>query len=587
MAPASPDSTGAGSPSTASGGRRRLFAVLTVLLPFAGLLLVEGGLRLAGYGQTHPLFVPAAGGSDYAVASSRAIRRFVPNPAHVPRLKIRPVVFRPDKGAKTLRIVVQGGSSAAGYPYGYGASPAGMLQQRLQRTFPDRKVEVITTATSAINSYTLLDFSREILEQEPDAVLIYAGHNEYLGILGVGSSFSAGRRRPLVLAFLALKDVRLLQLGRRAVAAAAGAFGGEEGGDGSRRSLMERVVAEDRIPYGSSLYRRGVSQFRANLRALLERYRRAGVPVFIGTVVANERDQPPFISGHSRGVDLETWRRHFDAGLEALRSDEPEAALASFEAAVALDDAHADVHFGRGRALEALGRHPEARRAYLAARDRDELRFRAPLAINEVVREVAAEEGARVVEVERAFVEASENGIVGRELMLEHVHPNVGGYSLMADAFYDAMNGHEALAPGPWEHPVPEDQARREMPVTEVDRLYGEYRIRRLTAGWPFSDGDGGFHLPPVESRVERIAQGYFEGAFPWPDAMRRLLDHYRAEGEIGEAARVAVLLAEAFPRRREDQLAAARLLRRAGRSDHRVYSGRANEQRATVLAGQ
>ncbi|MFP3940844.1 MAG: tetratricopeptide repeat protein [Thermoanaerobaculia bacterium] len=562
-----------------------MFAVLTVLLPFAGLLLVEGGLRLAGYGQSYPLFIPAADGGDYRMASSKAIRRFVPNPADVPRLMIRPVTFRAEKRPKTFRVVVQGGSTAAGYPYGYGASPAGMLQQRLQRTFPDRRVEVITTATSAVNSYTLLDFSREIVEQEPDAVVVYAGHNEYLGILGVGSSVSAGRRRPLVLSFLALKDVRLLQLGRRALAGAAGLFRDE--GDGSRRTLMERVVAEDRIPYGSSLYHRGLTQYRANLRALLRRYREAGVPVFIGTVVANERDQPPFISGHSRGVDLEAWQGHFDAGLNALRSGDPEAALASFEAAIALDDLHADVHFGRGRALEALGRYPEARRAYLTAKDRDELRFRAPQAINDAVREVAAEQGAHVVEVERAFAEASENGVVGRELILEHLHPNLDGYFLMADAFYDAMEGHEALGLGSWEHSVPDAQARREMPVTEVDRLYGEYRILRLTAGWPFSDGDGDFALPPAESRVERIAQGFFRGSYPWPGAMRRLLDHYRTDGKIGEAAKVAVLLAEAFPERRADQVAAARLLREAGRTDYRTYRRRANEQRATVVAGQ
>src|SRR5258705_2351581 len=93
-----------------------------------------------------------------------------------------------------------------------------MLQQRLQRTFPGRRIEVVTTAMSAVSSYVLLDFSREILEREPDAVVIYAGHNEYAGILGVGSDLSFGRRRPVVLSFLALEDLRILQLARRALA---------------------------------------------------------------------------------------------------------------------------------------------------------------------------------------------------------------------------------------------------------------------------------------------------------------------------------------------------------------------------------
>ncbi len=52
---------------------------------------------------------------------------------------------------------------------------------------------MINTAMSAVNSYVLKDVASEIAEQSPDAVLIYAGHNEYLGIFGVGSHFSVWR----------------------------------------------------------------------------------------------------------------------------------------------------------------------------------------------------------------------------------------------------------------------------------------------------------------------------------------------------------------------------------------------------------
>lgn len=561
-----------------------LLALVTVLLPFAGLLMAEGGLRLAGYGEAYPLFVESGDSPAYRIVNHEVIRRFVPSPTDTPNLAIRPVAFQAEKEPGTFRIFVQGGSTAAGYPYGYGASPAGMLQQRLQRTFPERRIEVVTTAVSAVNSYTLLDFSGEILEQEPDLVVIYAGHNEYLGILGVGSSFSVGSRRPLVLSFLALKDVRLLQLLRRGWGSASGALGpGPE--DETRTTLMERVVAEDRIPYGSSLYRRGLAQYRANLRALLARYREAGVPVYVGTLVSNERDQPPFVSGHGPGVDVEAWRRHFDAGLAALETGAPAAALEAFDAALAEDSLHADVHFGRGRALEALGRYGEAREAYLAAKDRDELRFRAPQAANGVLREVAARESAIVVEVQEAFAARAEHGLVGHGLMLEHLHPNLSGYFVLADALYDAL--HETGAVEPWERPVPEEQALRELPVTAVDRLFGEYRVRKLTSGWPFTrEGGGRFELPRAGDRVERIAQGYYRGSQPWPDAMRALLDHYRAERQHEEAAKVAVLLAEAFPHRAQDQLEAARLLHRAGRSDYEIYHRRARERhQATTVA--
>ena len=81
-----------------------------------------------------------------------------------------------------------------------------MLGDRLETVFPGREVEVITTAMAAVNSYTLVDLADEIIEIRPDAVLIYAGHNEYLGILGVGSTYALSGSRAIKLAFLRARD---------------------------------------------------------------------------------------------------------------------------------------------------------------------------------------------------------------------------------------------------------------------------------------------------------------------------------------------------------------------------------------------
>ena len=513
--------------------RRRVLAAITVLTPFLLLLLLEAGLRLGGFGRPYPLFVPVPGAPGFLRANRDVVRRFMVDERDTPNLWIRPVFFRRRKPPDAFRIFVQGESTTEGYPYGYGASPAGMLQQRLQSTFPRRRIEVVTTAMSAVNTYTLLDFSGEILEQHPDAVVIYAGHNEYVGLLGVGSGFSAGRRRPVVLAFLGLKNSRVLQLGRRVLSYLRPARPSRRD-----RTLMATIVDEKEIPYGSDLYRRGLAQYRANLRALLARYRKAGVPVLIATVVSNERDQPPFISG--QGPD------------SAAR------------------------HFERGRTLERLGRYREARQAYLAAKDRDELRFRAPEEINRILREVAAEQGAHVVEVQEAFHRAARHGIVGHDLMLEHLHPNLRGYFILADAFYEAFRRQGMI--GAWKAPVSRRQAWREMPVTEVDRLYGEWRARYLMSDWPFTARKEPFEIPWSADPVKSIARRYYHGGYEWPDAMRRLLAHYRSTGDATEAARVAVLLAEAFPNRAEAQRTAAAALRAAGRSDAGVYQRRAEE---------
>ena len=551
--------------------RRRVFILVTLLIPFLLLLGLEGGLRVFGFGGSYPLFVPVEEAPQYLHVNPDIVRRFMVDEGKTPELWIRPVDFPKEKAPGTVRIFVQGGSTAEGYPYGYGASPAGMLQQRLQRTFPDRKIEVITTALCAVNTYTLLDFTDEIIEQDPDAVLIYTGHNEYVGLLGIGSAFSAGLRRPAVLSFLWMRDLRVFQLVQQVTSTSQ-----PKPKDRSNRTLMATIVREKKIPIGSPLYELGFAQYRANLQAILARYRKAAIPVFIGTVVSNERDHPPFISGHAEGVDADAWRLHFDAGRRALKTGDLLMALKELGKAVEIDNAHAEGHFLRAQALDRLERFSEARQAYLAAKDRDELRFRAPEAINHIIREVAQEQMAQVVEVQEAFVREARDGIVGMDLMLEHLHPNLRGYFVLADAFHEALRAEELF--GPWDNWIPRDRAWKEIPVTEVDRLYGEYRIRHLISDWPFERRKEPFRIGPAARYVVRIAEKYYRGSYKWPHAMRKLLDHYRTTHDVNEAAKVAVLLAEAFPHDAKRQLVAAELLNQAGRSEGSIYAGRALE---------
>ena len=76
------------------------------------------------------------------------------------------------------------------------------------------------------------------------------------------------------------------------------------------------------------------------------------------------------------------------------------------------------------------------------------------------------------------------------------------------------------------------------------------------------------FRIGPAARYVVRIAEKYYRGSYKWPNAMRKLLDHYRTTHDVNEAAKVAVLLAEAFPHDAKRQLVAAELLNQARRSE-------------------
>ena len=105
---------------------RPIFYLIALLLPLLILLLAELGLRLAGYGSSYPLFVTSTINADYLEPNPRLMQRyFAPNQA--PALSMDTQLILQTKPANSFRIVVQGGSTAAGFPYGRWGGLAGML----------------------------------------------------------------------------------------------------------------------------------------------------------------------------------------------------------------------------------------------------------------------------------------------------------------------------------------------------------------------------------------------------------------------------------------------------------------------------
>lgn len=562
-----------------------------VLVPAAALAVVEAGLRIAEYGEDPPLFLPHPSATEYRYPNPEVGRRYTLDPGDAARPHND--LFRARKPADAFRIVVQGASAAAGFPYYFGGAFSRMLEARLAGTFPDRTIEVVNVALDATSSHTLLDLSDEILDEEPDAVLVYAGHNEYYGLFGVASTQSLGREPALVRTYLRLRRLRLMQLLGRGILRARSALA--EPAEGGGGTLMERLAGERAVRYGSPLFRAGLDQYRENLDRLLARYREAGVPVFLGTVGSNERDLPPFRSVPDPEASPEEWE---DIMGEAARAEEAgrlSEALARLDDAVATDSTAPLPFFRKGRILEARGSAEDARRAYRLARDRDQLPFRAPSRLNRTLRNLASRHGATVVETEERLARASPNGILGGELFLEHVHPNIEGQFLLADAFYDALLEEEL--PAEPARRVPPREARERVPVTVVDSLAGEYWIQRLTARWPFRERGGGVSPVPPDTAtpadpVEEIALRLYRREIPWPDATLRLIRHYRSVGELERAYHASTVLVQEMPQSEVPHLSAGQVALLLGRDDRALHHLRtANERRPTeaahrVLAG-
>ena len=564
--------------------RKRLaFAAAMLALPVLFFALMEGALRLSGFGESYPLFVPVDHKPEILYQNREVARRYFTHIKNIPTSLTD--FFEAEKDTSTFRIFVQGESSAAGFPFYYGGAFSRMLEQRLMQTFPERHIEVVNTSMAATNSYTLLDIADEILEHDPDAVLMYVGHNEYYGALGVGSSESIGKFPWMIRTYLALKDWRIVQALRKLMAWTMQRLQGV--GTAPSATLMQRMVGNEAIPYESGDYRLGLRQFQSNLSRLLKKYRDRGIPVFIGTVASNERDHEPVVSGFAKGTDKVVWQTSYERGLDLAERGETAAALNSLESAISLDSLNADAYFAKGRILEDAGRYPAARASYVAAKDRDELRFRAPEAMNGIVREEAARYGAHVVDTQGALSAGSPNGIIGSSVMTEHLHPNVQGYFLIADAFYNALRSEGLI--GQWSRVVPAEAARAEILLTAVDSLVGEFRVRQLKSVWPFQ--------PPgvvkswqdsvrADDPVVQIALDLYNDKVSWRAANEALRQFLESRGDYHGALQAALAQIQEYPFIPEPYLSAGNNLIKQRRYEEALaYFEAANEVGETASA--
>lgn len=535
-----------------------LFRFIAVLLPLLLLLTAEWLLRLTLPTQAVPLFIENPALPAYWVTEPDITRRYFAKDAPRPPVKMEPGFVLRDKPANSIRLVVQGGSTAAGFPYGVGASLAGMLEQRLKRTLPNKHIEVVNTALSAVNSYTLLDLSDDILAIEPDAVLIYAGHNEYLGILGVGSSYLTSQSPGATLLWLKLRKLYLYQLLERGYQAL---FSAAEAKPEQRRTVMATVARHKDIALNSARYEAGLAQFEQNMRLLLGRYQRAGVKVYLATIASNLANQAPFNSTSASTEQLAILQT-----LTQQLSQQPDnrQALQQLAALSKEQQSSASWHYQLGQLYLQLAQYDNAKQQLTLARDLDLLRFRAPSAINNIIRQLAQEFNAVLVDSEQALAAHSAHGIIGKDMMLEHLHPTIKGYFVLADSFYQALYQQRQF--GQWPKPVPAALAWQERPILPAEEFAGQLRILQLTADYPFTDAPIAVQFPPAQNVQQQLGRRYIDDSIDWLGMLQQSIRQYHQQKDGDMLLKSLKIVADALPHDGVANFQAAQILMQARR---------------------
>ncbi|MGB2821615.1 MAG: tetratricopeptide repeat protein, partial [Phycisphaerae bacterium] len=368
-----------------------------------------------------------------------------------------------------------------------------------------RKWQVVNCGGISYASYRLVPILQEVLGHEPDLIILYTGHNEFLEDREYGHI----RDIPGFVSGLweLVAQTRTYNLLREGWARLRGPA--RPGAAAERPVLGPEADAVLDYKGGLAKYhrdeqrRRGVIEhFRCNLRRMIGLCRESGVAVLLVNPVSSLRDCAPFKSQHRRGLTDEQRRRWEGLLREAGRrlGRNPFGAVDLLRRASAIDDQRADLHYLLGRCFDAMGRPEQARQAYIRAKELDVCPLRMLEPMHEIVLDVARRTDTPLLDARKLIERHSRDGIPGGYLMLDHVHPSIRGHRLIADALTGELIRQGVV------HPAAGWKKRRDEKVRQhtesLDDFYFAKGQERLEAVRKWAAGRATFVRPRTQPRT-------------------------------------------------------------------------------------
>lgn len=422
-----------------SARKKLVFWLILLSFPFLLLGAVEGSVRLLftepksddpflNIGAVPSFFTPidVNGRPHYLLSHSQTYR-------------YRHTIFPAHKDPSTLRVFCLGSSASAGWPHPKTEIYSAYLQQALQRALPDKTIEVINVSAHAYASYRTRLIFEQVLEFEPDLLVIYAGNNEFLEKRNYVPEWPALQKAADTASSLAV--FRLLQYWQKRYLFPDSTLSGWER-EHIKYEVWSKVarVALDlrKDPVQLDFVKR---HYRFNIESMATDAARRNLPVVLVTVPVNLRDWHPNVSYNAlTGAQLDEWKGLFAQGRRALLLEETDQAAGAFRAAIAVEPLHAESHYYLGRALERKGELEAALAEYQQAKELDYNPFRALEDFNLSLRSIAAAmPNVYLADASDAFLRDAQPHAPGFDHFVDYVHPNKRGNLLVARTVFDTV----------------------------------------------------------------------------------------------------------------------------------------------------
>ena len=361
----------------------------------------------------------------------------------------QPDSFTATKSETTRRIFVLGGSTVQGRPYATETAFSTWLKLRLQAAFPELDFEVINCGGVSYASYRVAKILEEVLSHQPDGIVLYTGHNEFLEDREYADVRSLNRVTGWLSSVASnVRTVSWLQQKWRSPSRPSDSMASEVD---TRLDHVGGLEKYHRAPQ----WRRGVEQhFQETLRRMVLRAKAAGVPLWLCVPASDVVRTPPFkvelapsLSLAKRDKWAEAWATANDATNDFFQR------IAACETCLKIDPDDAAAHYLAGRLRYEQGETGLAKEHLVAARDMDVCPLRATTNIVESVIQVAEQEKVALILTPELLDQRDQrgrriaDGISDPEFFVDHLHPSILGHQRIAAAVAERIQA-SGLIPG-------------------------------------------------------------------------------------------------------------------------------------------
>ncbi len=466
-----------------------LFRLLACSLPLVLFAIAELTCRLfglgnpslgpdpfAGFQEIRPLFVLDDTGTQYCIPEAR-FNFFAPE------------AFPKEKPPRTKRIFCLGGSTVQGRPYSTPTSFPTFLKLALSVADQSRYWEVINCGGISYASYRLVPILEEVLQYEPDLIIVCTGHNEFLEDRSYHHLKSPS---PLLKSAVRIGSYsRLLNCVSQLIYS--------DSVHNEDRPMLS-AETDPMLDYhnGLAAYHRDddwhtsvTAHFEHNVHKLIETCQRDGVPILLVIPPSNLYDCPPFKSVINAKLSTEARnqrQRLIEQAQATMRTDSQQA-ISIFREALTIDDRHAATWYELGKCYQSLGLHTQAHDAFVRARDEDICPLRILSGMEEQLRQLA---NANAVPLLDMSVQMRDG-----QSLVDHVHPDFEGNQDIAKQLLELMSKHRwCQLPEGWHEQVNKALTAQMDSLDDFYFLRGQRTLDALR-GWTEGLSDG----PAAEDR--------------------------------------------------------------------------------------